>query len=134
METISLGVYESLAGLRVSPSPDGVGVGPLSFSVHRMSSLFQRGSLPVATIALIDRFTGTVLSGTKRDATRPKGEHQEGVSQRNGSHEVRPQGGSHGWLPTTRVAGEIPCRVKNWWRVADQAFRGLPRLQAMARD
>ena len=43
---VSLGAYESLAGLRVSPSPDGVGVGPLSLSVHRMSSLFPTGISP----------------------------------------------------------------------------------------
>jgi hypothetical protein len=61
----SLGAYESLAGLRVSPSPDGVGIGPLSISVHRMSSLFQRGSLPVATIVLIDRFAWSETGRTQ---------------------------------------------------------------------
>ena len=50
----SSGAYESLAGFSVSRSPDGVGVGHLPLSVHRMSSLFQRGSLPVATIVLIE--------------------------------------------------------------------------------
>ena len=47
----SLGAYESLAGLRVSPSPDGVGVGDVSaetfsLSVHRMSPLFPLGITP----------------------------------------------------------------------------------------
>ncbi len=40
------GAYESLAGLRVSPSPDGVGMGRLPFSVHRMSPLFPTGITP----------------------------------------------------------------------------------------
>lgn len=43
---VSLGTYESLAGLLVSHSPDGVGIGPLSRSVHRMSSLFPIGITP----------------------------------------------------------------------------------------
>lgn len=46
------GAYESLAGLPVSGSPDGVGMGITPVSVHRMSSLFQWGSLPMATITI----------------------------------------------------------------------------------
>ncbi len=64
MEYFPLGAYESLAGLRVSPSPDGVGIESaiseksrnhpfdgLSeltafLSVHRMSSLFPTGITP----------------------------------------------------------------------------------------
>lgn len=57
----SLGAYESLAGFSVSRSPDGVGVGRLPLSVHRMSSLFQRGSLPVATIVLIEPASASTL-------------------------------------------------------------------------
>ncbi len=46
MGNFPLGAYESLAGLLVSHSPDGVGIGPLSLSVHRMSSLFPTGITP----------------------------------------------------------------------------------------
>ena len=61
MGNFPLGAYESLAGLLVSHSPDGVGIGPLSRSVHRMSSLFQQGSLPVATIVLIEPASASPL-------------------------------------------------------------------------
>src|SRR5699024_4355414 len=40
------GAYESLAGLLVSHSPDGVGVEPVFRSVHRMSPLFPTGITP----------------------------------------------------------------------------------------
>ena len=49
----SLESYESLAGLLVSDSPDGVSVSQgLGLSVHRLSHLFHRVLLPVATIPI----------------------------------------------------------------------------------
>lgn len=46
MRQCLVGAYESLAGFSVSRSPDGVGVGHLPVSVHRMSPLFPTGITP----------------------------------------------------------------------------------------